>query len=309
MKLVIFSDVQGNYDVLNDFFNSTTKLKKDEYVCLGDIVDGNNPFKDNLCLQLVRENCRYALLGNHDKDFLNAGESELKIFPDNLTYLKSLPPTLTCEDSLMYHSSLVEDGKRLRSPEDYAAELEFLSKNANSQRVFFHGHSHVQAAYSYDLHHRRSTSDPTLSKVELEKGKIYLFNPGGLGLRFDQQRSFLVYDTQGEAVTFYEYDSFKLKSETAGLAVAFEERWCPSLQIERVEWFFKYAEADAKIIRQVLRENELSGCLLSFNKDYYFRVGQRRKQEYLEGFSKNLAVLVNKLTLNLKDEFDMPVVV
>jgi predicted phosphodiesterase len=309
MKLVIFSDVQGNYDILNDFFNSTAKLKKDEYICLGDIVDGNNPFKDNLCIQLVRENCRHALMGNHDEDFLKAEEGELKIFPDNLSYLKALPKTLTLSDQVMYHSSLVEDGKRLRSLEDYATELEFLSKNTNSQRVFFHGHSHIQAAYSYDLHHHKSTSYPTLPQVKLEKGKLYLFNPGGLGLYFGEQKSFLVYDTQEEVVTFYEYESFKHKSETAGVAVAFEERWHPSLQKDKIQWFFKYAEEDAKIIRQVLRENVLSDYLLSFNKDHYFRVGQRRKQEYLNEFSKNLAVLVNKLTFNLKDEFDIPAVV
>ncbi|MBS3127186.1 metallophosphoesterase [Candidatus Woesearchaeota archaeon] len=53
MHYAIFSDIQGNYPALEEFFNQV-KGRVDRYLCLGDIVQSGTTFDDNRCLDPKR---------------------------------------------------------------------------------------------------------------------------------------------------------------------------------------------------------------------------------------------------------------
>ncbi|MBN1925891.1 MAG: metallophosphoesterase [Prolixibacteraceae bacterium] len=73
MKLAIISDIHEDVINLEKALRKIEKKRCDEIVCLGDISGFSVPhykFFDtrdaHLCLKLIKENCRYIVLGNHD---------------------------------------------------------------------------------------------------------------------------------------------------------------------------------------------------------------------------------------------------
>lgn len=64
MRTAIISDIHGNLDALSVVLDDIDKRGVDRIVCLGDIIGyGPNPLE---CLDLVREKCAFAMMGNHD---------------------------------------------------------------------------------------------------------------------------------------------------------------------------------------------------------------------------------------------------
>src|SRR4026208_2113906 len=60
----IVSDIHGNFEALSTVFAEIDRREIEPVVCLVDIVGyGPNPME---CLDLVRQRCRAALMGNHD---------------------------------------------------------------------------------------------------------------------------------------------------------------------------------------------------------------------------------------------------
>ena len=65
MKRAIISDIHGNLEALQAVLAHIATQNVEETYCLGDIVGyGPNPCE---CLDLVIENCKVGLLGNHDQ--------------------------------------------------------------------------------------------------------------------------------------------------------------------------------------------------------------------------------------------------
>ncbi len=133
MKLGIISDIHEDVKNLKKAFDVLERSSCDDVVCLGDIVGfciHYNRYAHNRdakeCLRLVKQNCKYIVVGNHDQ-FAAAKIPEYHggfYFPDNwylLTieekkqlssgrawlYDDELPSNLTEED-LMYIRSLPE---------------------------------------------------------------------------------------------------------------------------------------------------------------------------------------------------------
>jgi len=64
MATAIISDIHANVDALNVVLADIDRRGIERIVCLGDIVGyGPNPLE---CLDLVRERCEWAMMGNHD---------------------------------------------------------------------------------------------------------------------------------------------------------------------------------------------------------------------------------------------------
>ena len=64
MRIGIFSDVHANIEALSAVLDAFREESIDRYVCLGDVVGyGASP---NECCDLIRERCKYTILGNHD---------------------------------------------------------------------------------------------------------------------------------------------------------------------------------------------------------------------------------------------------
>ena len=64
MPTAIISDIHGNLDALNVVLADIDRRGIQRMYCLGDIIGyGPNPTE---CLDLVRERCEFAMMGNHD---------------------------------------------------------------------------------------------------------------------------------------------------------------------------------------------------------------------------------------------------
>ncbi|MEQ8766860.1 MAG: metallophosphoesterase family protein [Planctomycetota bacterium] len=60
----IISDIHSNLEALSAVFEDIDRQKVDSILCLGDVVGyGPQPVE---CVDLVRDRCRFVLLGNHD---------------------------------------------------------------------------------------------------------------------------------------------------------------------------------------------------------------------------------------------------
>src|SRR3989344_6544383 len=153
-KYVVFSDVQGNYDALKRFFDSTKEISHDGYICLGDIVQNFDSFNDSRCLELVRNNVEFCVNENHDSN--ESKISLAKIDPINLDYARKLPETLDLSDILLFHSSLAEKGRRLVQQTQLAEEILHIKKNYPNARIGLYGHTHTAEFFyqglSHDIH-------------------------------------------------------------------------------------------------------------------------------------------------------------
>ena len=64
MPTAIISDIHGNLDALQVVLKDIDQRGIEQIVCLGDIIGyGPNPLQ---CLDLIRQRCAWALMGNHD---------------------------------------------------------------------------------------------------------------------------------------------------------------------------------------------------------------------------------------------------
>lgn len=73
MKLAFISDIHEDIEYLSIALKKIEKLRCDEIACLGDIVGFSVPHykhydtrNANACINLIAQNCKYAVAGNHD---------------------------------------------------------------------------------------------------------------------------------------------------------------------------------------------------------------------------------------------------
>ncbi|MBN1116604.1 MAG: metallophosphoesterase [Bacteroidales bacterium] len=73
MKIAFITDIHEDIISLKNAFRIIDKLSVNEVVCLGDISGFSAPNYKYLrtrnaheCLRLIRENCKYVIIGNHD---------------------------------------------------------------------------------------------------------------------------------------------------------------------------------------------------------------------------------------------------
>lgn len=155
MRYAIFADIHSNLEASEVVLEYYQKEKVDKYFCCGDLVGyGPNP---NECIKKVRElNC-IVVAGNHDwacvglKDIAWFNEyaqaailwTREQLTPDNIDYLKSLPPVYQDENLTLVHGSP-------RKPiDEYLINLSQARENVNlfPTETCFIGHSHTPFFY------------------------------------------------------------------------------------------------------------------------------------------------------------------
>ena len=92
MKFAIISDIHEDLTNLKAALKNIEKHRVDQIVCLGDISGYSVPYYNHLdtrnaheCLQLIRSNCSYVVLGNHDMHAagVTPGNSAVFSYPEN----------------------------------------------------------------------------------------------------------------------------------------------------------------------------------------------------------------------------------
>ena len=78
LRLAVISDIHSDLTGLQEALREIDKQKCDKILCLGDIVGYSHHFEGSLdgrngdaCVRMVRNNCDYAVCGNHDLHAIN----------------------------------------------------------------------------------------------------------------------------------------------------------------------------------------------------------------------------------------------
>ncbi len=291
-RYIVFSDVQGNYVSLNRFFKVTEKITKKGYVCLGDIVQNGDSFDDNRCIDLIRQQNILCVRGNHENKQLD----DSKVYKINIDYVRKLPKFLSIKNVLLFHSSLVTEGKRLITGEELKEEAEHINMSFPDTNFAFFGHTHTRGVYSYN---RKSVKriDYNLGKKVALSDDLYLINPGGIGLWHSLEQTFGIIDFDQRNLFFLKLEDAEVLSRRARIVNAFDSRWMPSLSEDSIGWFIRYLEQDLPIITEFQKDDELLLEIVSILKSF-------DKNENIDRFSGNLAHCVSKLRRTLEDLFE-----
>jgi diadenosine tetraphosphatase ApaH/serine/threonine PP2A family protein phosphatase len=214
LRYAIISDIHSNLVALQNALDSIKTANIDAVICLGDVV-GYGP-RPNECAELVKENCKVCLMGNHDHAVLGltdinyfnqyARESVLwtqkTITPENKAFLKGLPFKQEMNDTLFVHSTPIkpEEWDYIFSEGDARRNLDSISQN-----LVFIGHSHIPVVFPYN--------QPSFfeEKFQLDlANERYIINVGSIGQpRNEDPRScFVIYDDQEQSINYVrlEYD-------------------------------------------------------------------------------------------------------
>ncbi|MEN3202969.1 MAG: metallophosphoesterase [Atribacterota bacterium] len=187
MRVIILSDIHGNFDALEAVAQRVCDT--DVIVVLGDIVGyGAEPDR---CVQWVREKRACCLLGNHEACLLGmlpiswfnpkAAEALLwtkkNINFSSLSFLESLPSCFEAYECLFVHGSP-------RSPiEEYITspwQAREIFEEENFAVCFF-GHTHVAEGYVWDGRKVYHIPFREGGELVLEDGFRYLINCGSVG--------------------------------------------------------------------------------------------------------------------------------
>ncbi len=194
MIYAIFSDLQGNFEAVAQFFRET-EGRVTTYLCLGDIVQDGKTYDENRVIDLLREHAVIGVQGNHDAELLKRRDEALqKISPENLEYLAALPETRSINGFHLVHAP---NGRRILENRD--AEHAF-SELPPEVRILLFGHSHQPAIYHLQKGGRVRNELVGKQSVVLEERGRYLINPGGVGLRWGAPQTYMLYDAERRGI-------------------------------------------------------------------------------------------------------------
>lgn len=197
MKLLVLSDIHGNYPALSSVEDDVDWSSIDSVLCLGDTV-GYGPYPRK-CVEWVQENCDIVLQGNHDRDFpfgyfenqrndiYESRQLALdELSSDQVSWLQDLPQKTEITSSILaVHShpkeTLVDTHVR---PKDFPSLVKFIE----NYKMLLIGHTHIQAAKHID-------------------GKIIL-NPGSVGQPrdYEYRASYGIIDTDSYEYSLHRVD-------------------------------------------------------------------------------------------------------
>jgi diadenosine tetraphosphatase ApaH/serine/threonine PP2A family protein phosphatase len=232
MKVALISDIHANLQALEAVMADMPQV--DDVVCLGDVVGyGGDP---KSCLDRVRSAGWLVLAGNHDRactdptalGWFNEGAAAVVRWTievlDNgrLDWLGALPDQASHGDVLFVHGSP-------RSPTfEYVLDFETAARNLDliSERVCFHGHTHIPGAFH---------SEDGKMRHDYQEGFFFistpaLVNPGSVGQPRDgnPDASYLIWDPESDTVEFrrvpYDREAAKRAILDAGLPPRFAHR-------------------------------------------------------------------------------------
>ena len=167
MPTAVISDIHGNVDALQGVLADIENRGVERIICLGDIIGyGPDPLA---CLDLVRERCEFAMMGNHDFAVLyeptmfNASaeqaafwtraqfeqEPDVDLRRERFEYLGGLLIRCWHEGSLFVHASPRRPINEYIFPDDViAAPNKMASIFDRIETRAFCGHTHVTGVFT-----------------------------------------------------------------------------------------------------------------------------------------------------------------
>lgn len=214
MKYGVIADIHANLEALRTVLAFLEEQKVDEILCLGDVIGYNaDPVE---CLRLVRERCSAVIQGNHErmvlgtslygvrKETLEATEwTRSQLSPEDLKYIESLPEEKRIgSDILIVHGSPRDKDEYILSTDAIRENIQALRARHPDVKICFFGHSHYPMVIGAPEVHTRFHET---RKLDLDRGRLYLVNPGSVGQPRDAcpLSSFAIFDTDAWAVTIY----------------------------------------------------------------------------------------------------------
>lgn len=220
MKIVIISDIHSNYDALLEFENRLKNIKFDEIWCLGDVVGYNA--EPNECIEWVKKNSKYILMGNHDYAILNREEkflfneyarraiewTEKKLSFENKIFLGTFKISLKVNEIFLVHSSPSSPLKW-----EYITGVEEALYNFNffEEKICFLGHTHIPIIFELK-DEKLNVIYPECKEEKflyvLDKDAKYIINPGSIGQPRDgdPRLSFCVFDRKNYTIEFFRFE-------------------------------------------------------------------------------------------------------
>jgi predicted phosphodiesterase len=236
MPYAVISDVHGNLEALEAVLHDIRRRKTGGIIFLGDAVGyGPNP---NECVEVLKENCRIVLAGNHDRATLGLTDIEYfneyakqailwtrEVLTDkNRKYLETLPVSkkMRKENILFVHSTPKE-------PESWHYLLTLWDAEINfhyfDEQVCILGHSHLPFVIE-----RLPSGEMVTHKTKAALGESerYIINAGSVGQPrdHDPRACYLLIDKrQAEFVRIdYAKEKTQRKMHEAGLPLPLIER-------------------------------------------------------------------------------------
>lgn len=238
MKLGIFSDTHANLEALTAVLFALERAGADQLVCLGDTVGyGADP---NECCDLIRENVRHTILGNHDAavagrlnygNYYAAARHALDVHASivsetNLRWLAGLPYEIHDGHIALCHASPIDSQKF-----DYifarVQAARCLQHWPGLKHVTFIGHSHLCKTFALT---RDEVIEVESDSFELHSDMKYIISVGSVGQPrdYDNRAGCVIYDTVERLVRFmrveYDIQTAAEKIFALGLARRFGER-------------------------------------------------------------------------------------
>ncbi len=195
MLYAIISDIHGNLEALEAVLERIESLPVERVYCLGDVVGyGADPAE---CMRRALGRANAAIRGNHDK--AAAGLLELTWFnrmareaiewtrralgPQLLERLRLLPqgPIEVDDGILLCHGTPYDEDVYMTDDDTIEQSYAFLDAKFPGVRFCFHGHTHFPLVISRNKGAGRVNVATGVEKTHLEKGTVYLINPGSVG--------------------------------------------------------------------------------------------------------------------------------
>lgn len=234
-RLLILSDIHANLTALEAALQAV-RGQWDSGVCLGDVV-GYGPDPNQVIERVIALGLK-TIRGNHDKagsgvaegdDFNPIARAAVEwtrdqLSPENLHWLRDLPPGPLLDDGVAYvHGAVGDEDEYVFSPEGALPGL----RHSPASLTFF-GHTHVQGGFllrNDRVEGFRPAIDGPLGSAELtlEPDVRYLINPGSIGQPRDgdPRAGFLLFDSDRQEVQFwrvtYDVEAVQKRMEHAGL--------------------------------------------------------------------------------------------
>ena len=214
MRYAIIADIHSNLAAFTAVLDDIEHRGGAEEVwCLGDVV-GYGP-EPHQCLELLRQRNHVCVAGNHDwaaigkldTSYFNPDAAAAchwtaqQLSPEEVQYLKSLPPVIERDDFTLVHGS----------PREPVWEYLLSTSNARENFAYFQskfcliGHSHVPLVFKYTDTGACSFSQFS-TNIGLVLGKSRLIiNPGGVGQPRDgdPRASYAIYDSETGMIRLY----------------------------------------------------------------------------------------------------------
>lgn len=238
MRYGIISDIHANLEALETVIDALQEAKVDEIICLGDVVGyGPDPEK---CVELVRQNCKYSLAGNHDHALLGLIDTrffnqfakksvewtKVQLSKKSTEYLHSLPLIEKIENFTIVHASpsRPETWNYILSIDDAADNFTYI------QGVCcFVGHSHVPIILE------KNNDNKVVIKrnynLELDQEKQYIINIGSVGQPrdLDPRAAYAIFDSET-----YRFDLARARYDMSITQKKIIERGLPAYLAERL---------------------------------------------------------------------------